>query len=272
MYVRKINDLQFYGLNNFTMYRCYGNRQSLAARKRERLAMCFESCEEAKRRNEQQAVKFTGVRKSPVGNVENMAWDKQALLEEVNGYSSGDHVVNCSELARRYEVKNKNGEFAKNGGQIIQEYLKSQGVDIRRLKKRGADNLVPRVLSTLPSRCERTMTFMTDLDKAIHKSLYTNINLKPKQVVCLEAIYNNKDTIAILPTGYGKSLIYQLLPPLLSKRRSTLSDVEKAVVLVISPLNSLIDDQIKKVNDCSKIRAAFLSVSGHHMKDDNEIT
>jgi superfamily II DNA helicase RecQ len=112
------------------------------------------------------------------------------------------------------------------------------------------------------------MTFMTDLDNAIHKSLYTNINLKPKQVVCLEAIYNNKDTVAILPTGYGKSLIYQLLPPLLSKRRSTLSDVEKAVVLVISPLNSLIDDQIKKINDCSEIRATVLSVSGHHMKDD----
>ncbi len=107
----------------------YNYRQSLAARKRERLAMCFESCEEAKRRNEQQAVKFTGVRKSPVGNVENMAWDKQALLEEVNG-----------QLARRYEVKNKNGEFAKNGGQIVQEYLKSQGVDVSRLKKRGPDS------------------------------------------------------------------------------------------------------------------------------------
>ena len=113
------------------------------------------------------------------------------------------------------------------------------------------------------------MTFMTDLDNAIHKSLYTNINLKPKQVVCLEAIYNNKDTVAILPTDYGKSLIYQLLPPLLSKRRrSTLSDVEKAVVLVISPLNSVIDDQIKKINDCSEIQATVLSVSGHHMKDD----
>ncbi len=62
--------------------------------------MCFESFEEAKRRNEQQAAIFTGVRKSPVGNVENMAWDKQALLEEVNGYSS-DHVVNWSELAQR---------------------------------------------------------------------------------------------------------------------------------------------------------------------------
>ena len=100
---------------------------------------------------------------------------------------------------------------------------------------------------------------MTDLDYAIHKSLYTNINLKPKQLLCLQAMYNDRDTVAILPTGYGKSLIYQLLPPLLSKRIRTQLDVEKAVVLVISPLNSLIDDQIKKINDCTELRATVLS-------------
>ena len=52
-------------------------------------------------------------------------------------------------------------------------------------------------------------------------------------MVCLESIYNKKDTVAILPTGYGESLIYQLLPPLLSK-------CEKAVVLVISHLIPLL--------------------------------
>ena len=72
-------------------------------------------------------------------------------------------------------------------------------------------------------------------------------------MVCLESIYNKKDTVAILPTGYGKSLIYQLLPPLLSK-------CEKAIVLVISPLNSIIDDQIKKINSYSEIRATALRV------------
>ena len=72
-------------------------------------------------------------------------------------------------------------------------------------------------------------------------------------MVCLESIYNKKDTVAILPTSHGKSLIYQLLPPLLSK-------CEKAVVLVISPLNSLIDDQIKKINNYSEIRATALRV------------
>ena len=115
--------------------RCYGNRQSLAARQRERLAMCFESYEEAKRRCET-SQKAENEKRSPIGNFETMQWDKQALLEEVNSYADGT-VINWSALARQYQVKNKNGELAKNGGQIVQEYLKSQGVDVTKFKKRG---------------------------------------------------------------------------------------------------------------------------------------
>lgn len=35
--------------------------------------------------------------------------------------------------------------------------------------------------------------------------------LKEKQVECLTSLLTN-DTIAILPTGYGKSLIFEMLP------------------------------------------------------------
>ncbi|CAB3981856.1 Retrovirus-related Pol poly from transposon opus [Paramuricea clavata] len=67
-----------------------------------------------------------------------MEWDKKALMEEISGYENG--VVNWSELARKYQVKNKNGELVKNGGQIVQEYLKFQGVDVSKFKKRGSDD------------------------------------------------------------------------------------------------------------------------------------
>ena len=97
--------------------------------------MCFESYEEAKRRCET-SQKAENEKRSPIGNFENMQWDKQALLEEVNSYADGT-VINWSALARQYQVKNKNGELAKNGGQIVQEYLKSQGVDVTKFKKRG---------------------------------------------------------------------------------------------------------------------------------------
>ena len=103
--------------------------------------------------------------------------------------------------------------------------------------------------------------FMSSLDFAIQKSLYTNTNLKPKQVLCLQAIYNKKDTVAVLPTGYGKSLVYQLLPSLLSKR-----DQQKAIVLVISPINSLIDDQLEKINTFSEIKATVLRAKHEHQQ------
>lgn len=43
--------------------------------------------------------------------------------------------VNWSELAGRYKIKNKKGEIAKNGGQIAQEWLISQGVNLHRFKQ-----------------------------------------------------------------------------------------------------------------------------------------
>ena len=105
------------------------------------------------------------------------------------------------------------------------------------------------------------------LHSAVSKSsLYSNINLKPKQTKCLEALYNRRDTVAVLPTGYGKSLIYQLLPTLLyernlyKQRRSVEVDLSKcsAVILVVSPLNSLVEDQIKKINGRTNLKATFL--------------
>ena len=117
--------------------------------------------------------------------------------------------------------------------------------------------------------------FASCLDFAIKRSVYNNVNVKPKQALCLEAIYRGKDTVAVLPTGYGKSLVYQLLPHLLAKRNAqrtaaatfTLQSVDVdceastlPVVLVISPLNSLIEDQARKINANIYLRAGVLQV------------
>ena len=52
-------------------------------------------------------------------------------------------------------------------------------------------------------------------------------------------------TCWLLPTGYGKSVIYQILPAIFDIMLRT----EKSMVLVISPLNALMQDQITKLKD-----------------------
>ena len=65
--------------------------------------------------------------------------------------------------------------------------------------------------------------------------------LKAEQKKAIRHLFERKDVLAVLPTGYGKSLIFQLLV-LLAKRAGY-----SASLLVITPLVSIINDQIMEV-------------------------
>ena len=65
--------------------------------------------------------------------------------------------------------------------------------------------------------------------------------LKEKQVQTLRTLYEKRDCIAILPTGYGKSLIFQLLPWFLQKRYNQPTPM---IVVVVSRLSPLMQDQV----------------------------
>ena len=62
---------------------------------------------------------------------------------------------------------------------------------------------------------------------------------------CLQAVYFGRDVIAVLPIGYGKSLIFHLLPSLFHDKLMSASN-KHAVVIVVSLLNALIENQTKK--------------------------
>ena len=69
--------------------------------------------------------------------------------------------------------------------------------------------------------------------------LHSNFNLKhfrTGQKEIIEAVVQGKDVIAMLPTGGGKSLCYQLPGYIL-----------KGPILIISPLLSLMEDQIEQI-------------------------
>lgn len=77
------------------------------------------------------------------------------------------------------------------------------------------------------------LSFLSDLQSALLSAGYADVILKVKQVICLEALYLRKDVVAVLPTGYGKSLVFHVLPRLLKERDAICTPlVQQAVSLL----------------------------------------
>ena len=95
---------------------------------------------------------------------------------------------------------------------------------------------------------------MTDKLQACLEKIPNVTSLKPEQTQALEALLAGKDVLAILPTGFGKSLIYQVF--------SMAQTSANASVLVISPLNSIVEEQAKEMN--------CLGIPSVHLKPDIE--
>ena len=78
---------------------------------------------------------------------------------------------------------------------------------------------------------------------------YSDIDsLSASQHRALLNFVRKKDVLAILPTGSGKSLIFQMAPAVIDKLREKNFDVpERPILLVICPLNSLIDSHVREL-------------------------
>ena len=87
-----------------------------------------------------------------------------------------------------------------------------------------------------------------------------DLTLKPKQEEALVHLYDGRDVFAWFPTGYGKSLCYQLLPFMFDfkLKRTNSRRTERSVVLVLSPLVSLMVDQVAGLQKRG-VSAAILS-------------
>ena len=84
--------------------------------------------------------------------------------------------------------------------------------------------------------------------------------LKEKQSEAIKSIYEGKDVFAWLPTGYGKSLRYQLLLFHFDFKlgRTRAFATERNIALVIYPLVSLMVDQVYSLQ-AHGVCAAILS-------------
>ena len=81
------------------------------------------------------------------------------------------------------------------------------------------------------------------------KAVFGYDSFRPGQEVVINAILEGRDILAVMPTGAGKSLCYQVPAMMLS-----------GITLVISPLISLMQDQVKALNEAG-VDAAFINSS-----------
>lgn len=85
--------------------------------------------------------------------------------------------------------------------------------------------------------------------KEVLKTYYGYDSFRTGQENIINAILSGRDVLAIMPTGAGKSICYQV-PALLLP----------GITIVISPLISLMQDQVKALNEAG-IHAAFINSS-----------
>lgn len=81
------------------------------------------------------------------------------------------------------------------------------------------------------------------------KFLFGYDEFRPGQKAIIDEIIKGQDILAVMPTGAGKSLCYQIPAVMLS-----------GITLVISPLISLMQDQVKALNEAG-IAAAYINSS-----------
>ena len=77
------------------------------------------------------------------------------------------------------------------------------------------------------------------IDVSAHKLGYASV--KSHQLAVISSYVRGEDVLAVLPTGYGKSLCYALLPLLFGMLSD--SPTRPSIVIVLTPLIAIMKDQ-----------------------------
>ena len=106
---------------------------------------------------------------------------------------------------------------------------------------------------------------MSTIEDGISKALsYLNIQregsvlLKKERETATKELLSGNDVLAVLPTDFGKSLIYTIFALAREEIMST-----NTCAIIVSPLKSIIDDQIAEMEslNCKSTRQLGLTMS-----------
>ena len=103
------------------------------------------------------------------------------------------------------------------------------------------------------------------LEEAIESALesFPNIDcLKDEQKKCIAALLQKKDVLGLLPTGFGKSLIFQLYPRIFE----LVNGRKNCHVVIVSALNAITEEQVQELAD---IGISAVAVGDSRETDEN---
>ena len=93
-------------------------------------------------------------------------------------------------------------------------------------------------------------------------------SLKVEQIECLRrVICLREDVLAVLPTGFGKSLICQIIPKVLECLKNESDNTQKFIVCVVSPLECIRKQQVACINKLHGLSAAAVGDNEETDKD-----
>jgi RecQ family ATP-dependent DNA helicase len=86
------------------------------------------------------------------------------------------------------------------------------------------------------------------------KTFFGFDEFKPQQEEVIKQIFNHKDVFVVMPTGYGKSLCYQI--PAIA-----FSILMEGLTVIISPLQALMRDQVQSLHENGIVGATYINSS-----------
>ena len=86
----------------------------------------------------------------------------------------------------------------------------------------------------------------------------SDLQLKNEQKLAIHAIFGGKDVFVCLPTGFGKSICFQILPFLFNHKHGLFGGKKRSCAIIVSPFIALMVDQVRNLRK-SGVQAVIIS-------------
>ena len=114
--------------------------------------------------------------------------------------------------------------------------------------------------------CKELLSLLPSILENFHEGKIKKMS--HEQFKALYHFLNRRDTFACLPTGHGKTLIYQIAV-LVARTGKVKILPSNALVVVVSPLNALISDQLES---CQRLKLKAVKMEQELFDNDDKLT